>query len=269
MGKGGASKKNKAKGTGGADDDDALLNAAIAENRVLQEKAASEAADAAAKAAAAAAEITAALDKLPVFTLANRENQPLQLKIGSREMPVFYADVAAAKLQLAATRKQVPESDLIAVGLGSAYALSCEGKATIVPGLADLIAAGAPDDAQPLGQELPLFACMQLSRYGDAGVVIPLFMSYADCEKEVSAATNHDAGEAPMQITPLSLASVIEQLNDPSGPAFSFVAPSASVQHSQSYVGQGVYMRRVDAPAEPEGDAAPPPLDSAPPPLAT
>ena len=43
MGKGGASKKNKAKGTDGADDDDALLNAAIAENRVLQEKAASEA----------------------------------------------------------------------------------------------------------------------------------------------------------------------------------------------------------------------------------
>ena len=33
---------------------------------------------------------------------------------------------------------------------------------------------------------------------------------------------------------------------DPSSGEFSFVPPSASLQHLASYVGQGVYMRKVD-----------------------
>lgn len=271
MGKGGATKKTKKKEAA----DDALLDAAIAENKVIQEKEASKAAAAAAKVAEAVASITAALDKLPTFTIANRERKPLQFNIGGKETSVFYADVAAAKLQLAATKKEAPDCDLIAVGLGSAYRLACDGRATIVPGLAELQAAGAPADAQPLGQELPLFACMQLSRYMDGGgLVVPIFMCYADCEKEVAAATNPDANEDPLSITPLSLSSVVEQLNDPSGPAFTFVAPTASVQFTQTYVGEGVYMRRTEVAPDPEPDSMPPPLASSepppePPPLAS
>eukprot|EP00322_Chrysochromulina_rotalis_P003084 CAMPEP_0115857896 /NCGR_PEP_ID=MMETSP0287-20121206/15813_1 /TAXON_ID=412157 /ORGANISM="Chrysochromulina rotalis, Strain UIO044" /LENGTH=287 /DNA_ID=CAMNT_0003312133 /DNA_START=15 /DNA_END=879 /DNA_ORIENTATION=- len=247
----------------GIDDDDALLDAAIAENRVIKEKATRDSAAAAAATAAAEAAVVAALDKLPLFAVANKDGQPLRFKMDAREPAVFFADLEAAKAQRAETKKQQPDCDLIAVGLGSAYKLSLDGRGTIVPGIADLRAAGAPADAQPLGQELPLFGCTKLSRYGDEGLIMPLFMSHADCAAAVEQATNPDADDpddAP--ITPLSLQSVIEQLCDPSSPAFSFMAPKASVQHVEHYVGSGVYMRVVEEAPEEAPEDAPPLLPS-------
>lgn len=200
------------------------------------------------------ANLQAVLDKLPVFSVANSEGQPLQYQVGQKSLALFYADVEAAKAQLTAAQDQNPElmkgCDLVPVGLGNAFKLSCDGKAMIVPGLAELRAAGAPEDAQPLGQELPLFACMEMSREGDEaalqeGPVVPLFMSHADCAAAVAEAT-----DVSVDISGLSLASVVEQLSGSSG-AFSFVAPSASLQHVHSYVGQGVYWR----PADQEGAA--------------
>lgn len=246
MGKGGAAKNKMST----ADDDDAQLNAAIAENQVLQAKAASEAA-ASASAAAASAAATAKLDKLPVFTVANPEGKPLQFKIGGKPMSIFYADIEAAKTRLAETKRANTDPtfacDLVTVSLGSAYELSCAGKAMIVPGLADLKAAGAPDDAQPMGQELPLFACMKMGRYSEDGLVVPLFMSHADCVKIAQADAAAPDG-TPVEISALTLASVVEQLiaADPNAPKFSFVAPSAALQHIKSYMGGGVYMRPVE-----------------------
>ena len=82
-------------------------------------------------------ELQSALDSLPVFTVANGEGQPLQYQIGQQKGAVFYADVDAAKTQLAAESKAYPdlECDLINVGLGSAYKLAAENKGLIVPGL--------------------------------------------------------------------------------------------------------------------------------------
>ena len=118
---------------------------------------------------------------MPVFTVANEEGKPLQYEIGEKPLAVFYADVNAAKMENTAAQRQYPDlgCDIIPVGLGSAYKLSVEGKAMIVPGIADLKAAGAPPGAQPMGQELPLFACMEMSRDGADGPVLPLFMSCA------------------------------------------------------------------------------------------
>ena len=201
------------------------------------------------------AQLQAALDKLPVFSVANPEGQPLQYQVGQQTLALFYADIDAAKAQLAAAQDQNPEQmkgcDLVPVGLGNAFKLSSDGKAMIVPGLAELQAAGAPEDAQPMGQELPLFACMEMSREGDEaalqeGPVVPLFMSHSDCAAYVAEATG-----VSVDISGLSLASVVEQLTGTSG-AYSFVPPSASLQHVNSYVGQGVYWR----PADQEGEAA-------------
>ena len=60
---------------------------------------------------------------------------------------------------------------------------------------------------------------------------------------------------------PLSLQSVVTQLSDPTSPAFTFVAPSASLHHIEHYVGDGVYMRRVDAAPEEAPEDAPPQLE--------
>jgi len=70
-------------------------------------------------------------------------------------------------------------------------------------------------------------------------------MSHADCAAAVA-----QAPDGPLEINAiLSLQSLVEELvglDEPSQGEFSLVAPSASMQHVASYVGQGVYMRKVD-----------------------
>ncbi|KAL1527528.1 hypothetical protein AB1Y20_008918 [Prymnesium parvum] len=199
------------------------------------------------------APLQASLDALPVFAVANAEGQPLTFSLpaegGARA--IFYVDVRAAKAALAAAEAELPSLgvDLLAAGLGSAYRLAGEGKALLVPGEAELRAAGAPEGAQPMGQETPLFACLQMSREEEGGAVLPLFLSYDDCAAAVAIASAADAPEEPLEIAGLSLSSVVEQLaslDDPSSAAYSFVAPSASLKHIEAYVGKGVYWRPAE-----------------------
>ena len=82
--------------------------------------------------------------------------------------------------------------------------------------------------------------CSQVEEEDFAGV--PLFMCHADCAAAISA---------PREINAvLSLANVVEErlTGDPDGESFPFqmVAPSATVKHTESYVGKGVYWRPVD-----------------------
>ena len=182
------------------------------------------------------------------------------------------------------------------VGLGSAYTLAANDKGIIVPALAELRALGAPADAQPLGQELPMFMCTEMTKDGakgsgrrstllrrpitsycswclllvlrrsqytqqrtsfhclspspalyspskftpqppSKGPVVPLYMSYADCAAAVA-----ETGRRPKPPSATSLAGVVE--DEPNG-AFSFVPPSASMEHITRYVGKGVYWRPV------------------------
>ena len=188
------------------------------------------------------------LDKLPVFTVANSDGQPQTYDVGEQKnIAIFYADVEVAKQEYAKAQDQFPGLgyDIIPVGLGSAYKLSCDGKGIIVPGLADLRAAGAPEDFdQPMGQELPLFACVQLKREGQT----PLFMSSADCTTAIAEATEGTDKTLPINAI-LSLQSVVEELaglDDPTSGEFSLQPPLASRQHVEGYLGQGVYIRKVE-----------------------
>ena len=98
-----------------------------------------------------------------------------------------------------------------------------------------------------MGQELPLFACMELKRdaEGDQAPKVPLFVSHADC-----AAAGLTAPGGPFEVNAiLSLQSYVEELaglDDPTAGEFAFVPPSAALQHVASYVGQGIYMRKVE-----------------------
>jgi hypothetical protein len=207
--------------------------------------------------------VQAELNQVPVFSVArvkkDEKDKPLQYVVGNKQMAIFYADVDAAKTSLAEAKAQNPDLgdvlDIIPVGLGTAYNLAVRGEAMVVPGLAELQAAGAPPDAQPLGQEVPLFACMEMAiskegelmlgeEAGEESAGVPLFVSYGDCAAAVAP---------PREINAvLSLSSVVEQRlvggEDPSANSFSMVALSASVKHLESYVGKGVYWRPVDGP---------------------
>eukprot|EP00316_Scyphosphaera_apsteinii_P013265 CAMPEP_0119330974 /NCGR_PEP_ID=MMETSP1333-20130426/79433_1 /TAXON_ID=418940 /ORGANISM="Scyphosphaera apsteinii, Strain RCC1455" /LENGTH=209 /DNA_ID=CAMNT_0007340461 /DNA_START=94 /DNA_END=723 /DNA_ORIENTATION=+ len=191
------------------------------------------------------------LDALPVFTVANEEKKPLQYEVDGQPMAIFYADVLAAKNELEAARHQHPDlnCDLIPVGLGAAYTLSCVGKASLVPSITELTAAGMPAGMPAVGQELPLFACMEMSRETEeGGTVLPLFMSFEDCEAAVKQAREADGDGSDLEIVGLSLPSVVEHLSSIADdrPTFTFVAPTRSTDHIREYVGNGVYARVVE-----------------------
>ena len=175
------------------------------------------------------------LDALPVFAVANEEGQPVQYTLDGETKALFYADVSEAA---ATAKEQFPElkCDLLPIGLGQAYLLCCEGKADLVPGTTELRVSGMPTGMSAVGQELPFFACTEMAQETEAGeAVLPLFMSYHDCQAAIKQARDADGDAIPLEIIGLSLPSVIEQLSsmvdDGSPPAFAFIAPSRSIEH--------------------------------------
>jgi len=181
------------------------------------------------------------LDRLPVFTVANERGQPLEFEIDGRDkQAVFYADVRAAQIELAKAQDAFPDlgCDLIPVGLGSAYALSCEGKAVVLPATEDLVAAGAPPAAMTVGQAMPFFACFDIgSTSAEGKPMLPLFMSHADCKSAVAAAEQADQ-EAGLEIVGLSLPGVVERLAPVAHEeqAFSFIPRATSTKYIQEYL---------------------------------
>jgi hypothetical protein len=186
--------------------------------------------------------LAASLDQLPVFTVANAEGQPLQYEIDGNPLAMFYVDVEAAKKELESAQQEYPTlgCDLIPVGVGSAFKLTCEGKAALLPSEADLAAAGAPPGTSPMGQALPLFACMEMSQESASGTPrLPLFMAWADCAAAVSQATQTDAPEDKLEIVGLSLPSVVERLGSMDAseePAFIFIPPTSSSKFIAEYM---------------------------------
>lgn len=183
-----------------------------------------------------------ALDRLPVFTVANDEGNPMEYEVGGKQVALFYSDIGAAQTELSNARlvKDATGCDLIPVGLGEVWRLAREGQALLVPGRGDLKAAGAPPNAQPVGQALPLFACMEMSREGESGApVLPLFMSHADCEAAVVQATAADEPDAELEIVTLALDGVVDRLAAASADeelAFTFIPPSDSVQFIEDFL---------------------------------
>lgn len=192
-------------------------------------------------------ELETELNRLPVFTVANQEGQPLQYEVAGQPMALFYADLEAAKKELETAKSQFPEleCDLIPFGVGSAYKLTCEGSAALLPSVADLTAAGAPASVSAMGQPLPLFACMEMSQDSEQGSQprLPLFMAWSDCAAAVSQATQADSPDEKLEIVGLSLPSVVDRLSAmksdgaaAGGPAFVFIPPSASTKYILEYL---------------------------------
>ena len=186
-------------------------------------------------------QLSLSLDRAPVFTVANAEGQPLQYEIGGTPYAMFYADIEEAQVELEQARMQYPSlgCDLIPVGLGSAYKLSVDGKAHLLPSKTELQRAGAPANATAMGQPLPLFACMEMSLDSDDGPVLPLFLTWSDCRAAVTEAEALDSPDAALDIVGLSLPSVVERLGASAdqAPSFIFMPDRRASKFIQDYLG--------------------------------
>lgn len=179
------------------------------------------------------------LNELPVFCCANVQGQPLQYEMDGKPLAMFYACVDAAKAELALARKEYPELelDIVPFQLGEAFRLSRQGAGILVPSKESLIAAGAPRDASPVGQELPLFCCMEMAQEVDGTAMLPMFMDMASAKAAVAEASKAGGDDGDqLEIVGLSLNKAIEQLVSLDSPAFMFVPPASSLAHIQAYL---------------------------------
>jgi hypothetical protein len=115
-------------------------------------------------------------------------------------------------------------------------------EAIIIPNKKAIVQAGAPPNTNPLGQEVPLFACMDIMRSstedGTGGNVLPLFMDLDDANAAIQQAVQLDGGNVEeLEVVSLSLNRAVELLATvPETPAFQFIAPEKSFRYIQKYL---------------------------------
>lgn len=184
-----------------------------------------------------------ALDMVPAFAIADQKGQPLEYDANGTPLAMFYVDIDAAKAELAEARISAGPDvllDLIPYGLGEAFELCVEGKAVLIPSVTALKAAGAPPDALPLGQAIPLFVCMEIMREtADGDAVLPVFLEADAANSAVRQAMETDGSQGGLEVVGLSLHKAVELLcTVPSTPAFQFVPAKRSMDHIGNYLAQ-------------------------------
>jgi hypothetical protein len=194
------------------------------------------------------------LDQLPVFTCANEQGKPLAYTIETTStedgiaftVPCFYCDVDDAQEELRKARENtgLTNLDLIPFPMGKAFMMWSKDEAIIIPNKRAIVQAGAPPNTNPMGQEVPLFACMDIMRASEEGEggkkknVLPLFMDLDDANAAVQQAVELDGGNVDdLEVVSLSLNRAVELLATvPETPAFQFIAPEKSFQYIQRYL---------------------------------
>lgn len=188
------------------------------------------------------------LDEVPIFAVANAEGQPVKYRIAKKdasfEVPLFYTHVEDALRELDKAKEHTPTlkgMDVNPYPLGGIFRMWAEDAAVIVPNKKAIVEAGAPPTALPMGQQVPLFACMEISQQGKSGQpVLPLFFEAGDARRAVSQAVSLEGGkdEAELEVVCLNLPEAVNLLanakEDTS--AFQFVPPESSLKHIRDYL---------------------------------
>jgi hypothetical protein len=187
------------------------------------------------------------LNDLPVFCCVNEIGEPVSytLQLNGIPTPVafFYTDVDAAKEELAKARKETNDLnlDLVPYPLGDVFQMAGEGKAVVIPGQKAIVLAGAPEGTDPLGQQVPLFCCMEIMQEDENGAaMLPMFMVKAEAQEAMEEAVKLDGGQMgdveSFEVVSMSLNQAVQLLATvPDTPAFQFIPPASSVEHIRGY----------------------------------
>ena len=107
--------------------------------------------------------------------------------------------------------------------------------AAIVPGAGALEAAGAPKDINPVGQQVPLFGCMEIQADQPDGISkTPLFFTYGEAEAAMQMAVQAAGGDQKFEITVMPLVKAVQNMATDGEKAYLFEAPEASLVYLQS-----------------------------------
>lgn len=216
------------------------------------------------------------LDAVPVFACANQDGKPMKygVELGKKgsdekqkfEVPLFYthAEDAIAERDNAREASPALDIDIFPYQLGTVFQLWSNNEAVIVPNKKAILQAGAPPTANPLGQAVPLFACMDIAQENENGKpVLPLFFELEDAQEALSQAVAADGGDvSEFEIVGLNLPEAVQLLANAnekedatafqvrsnlsfflirrfviSNQILQFVPPSSSIKHIRDVLG--------------------------------
>merc|ERR1712232_157244 len=119
--------------------------------------------------------------------------------------------------------------------LGGIFKMWATDAAVIIPNKRAIIQAGAPPNANPIGQQVPLFACMEIAQENEKGnPILPMFLELEDANSAVSQAISVDGGKSEdFEVVGLNLPEAVSSLaNSKDGStAFNFIPPESSLKH--------------------------------------
>jgi hypothetical protein len=189
------------------------------------------------------------LHHFPLFAVANSEGYPISYQVTLNQdqtynIPFFFCSVEEALQELEEAKQvnknnnndvDVEEMHLIPFPLGTAFRLWCTDQAVIVPSKSSIRQAGAPPGTNPIGQTVPMWACLEISEEMEDGKPrLPIFMDLEDANAAVMEAVGADGGKLDdFEVVCLSLSGAIEQLATvpEDSPSFHFIPPSSSMRY--------------------------------------
>ncbi|KAG7342837.1 hypothetical protein IV203_020781 [Nitzschia inconspicua] len=190
------------------------------------------------------------LHQFPLFAVATPEGIPVAYQVTLNEeqtynIPFFFCSVEEA-LQELDNAKQInrgsehaEDMKIVPFPLGTAFRLWCTDQAVIVPSKASITQAGAPPGTNPIGQTVPMWACLEISEEMENGKPrLPIFMDLEDANAAVMEAVGADGGKLDdFEVVCLSLSGAIEQLATvpEDTPSFHFIPPSSSLKYIEEY----------------------------------
>ena len=179
------------------------------------------------------------LNMVPVFACTNDQGQPLQYNVGEGPLAFFFLDIAAAKdeLQKAKEDTKMEGLNLVPFPLGEVFEMAAKKMALVVPSQEGIEAAGAPSGMNPMGQQVPLFGCMDVVETSPDGTsMVPLFLSMDEAKQALNMALEGLPAEeqSKFEVTVMPLAGAVQMQATNSDKSFMYVAPKGSLDYLQS-----------------------------------
>uniref|UniRef100_A0A7S3V5P5 Tic22-like family protein n=1 Tax=Chaetoceros debilis TaxID=122233 RepID=A0A7S3V5P5_9STRA len=174
------------------------------------------------------------LDQVPVFACANDESQPLQYNVGDKPMAFFFLDIDAAKAELekAKTDTDMDGLQLVPFPLGEIFIMGTKEMALVVPPAQGIVDAGAPPGTNPLGQQVPLFGCMDVEQdLGDGTSMTPLFTTMGEAKDAMNMALEGLEDKSKFDVTVIPLAQAIQMQASTPEKKFTYVPSESSLKY--------------------------------------
>jgi hypothetical protein len=163
--------------------------------------------------------------------------------VGTGPLAFFFLDIEAAKEELEKAKQDTASLteegglNLVPFPLGEVFEMAAKQMALIIPSQKSIEDAGAPSGMSPLGQQVPLFGCMDMTQNRPDGTsMVPLFLSMDEAKEAMDMALQAvpDEEKSKFDISVIPLAGAVQMQATRSDKSFTYVPPTSSMDYLRS-----------------------------------